>query len=575
MLDMVAVSIDSASERVRAYEAVVEIGQQLQAAEVDADAVFALIVARARELLDTDVSWLGIVDEDERIFVKVAVGTQTSEFNEMNVGVGTGIGGRAVAEGRPVVVRNQAKYDVQMPPPVHRALAQEGIVSIICAPMFHDGRAVGALYVGSRELTDFPRRAAVLLTALAAQAAIAIVNSNLYNKLSQQNELLERTFSLHRSLSNASLSGADVNDIVKTLARLIGRDVALQRGDDSDRWVAYQHEGAPRGESPSTALDVEPVHAFPIRAQGTELGALAVVGPDEPTALQRNGLRHGATVVALEMLKQRAALEVEGRLRGELLDELLHAAGDWSEGLAGRCERFGVDRDCKWHVTVFEPKREDQAAELRDLIRIAVGHDLAPGHALATQRASRVIVALHSEVDVRERTEAMLTKAERAGIPAIAGSGSDRRELHIGLREAEAALRLARERDVPCLHTLYDDLGPLKFMLDAPDATEMVTLVEETVGPLVEYDRRRNASLVFTVRAYLESGGHQPTTAERCHIHVSTLKYRLKRAEAVLGRSLGDPQTRFELRLGLAVAHVLELYELGHPTIAKHLSRPD
>jgi len=567
----VATNGDSASERVRAYEAVVEIGQQLQAAEVDADAVFALIVARARELIGTDVSWLGIVDDERRIFVKVAVGTQTAEFEEMNVTVGTGIGGRAVAEGRPVVVRNQAKYDVQMPPSVHRALAREGIVSIICAPMFHDGRAVGALYVGSRELTDFPRRAAVLLTALAAQAAIAIVNANLYERLSRQNELLERTFALHRSLSSASLSGADVDEIVHTLARLIGRDVALLR-DDSDRWQVYGH-GPPSGNG--AGIEPEPTHVFPIRAQGTELGSLAVVGRDEPSALQLNALRHGATVVALEIIKQRAALDVEGRLHGELLDEILHAAGDWSEGLAGRCERFGVDRDCKWNLTVFEPKREAQASELRDLIRIAVGHGLAPGHALVTQRASRVIVALHTAVDVRERAAAMLAKAERAGIPAIAGSGSARRELHIGLREAEAALRLAREREIPSLHTLYDDLGPLKFMLDAPDAKEMATLVEETVGPLAEYDTRRNASLVSTVRAYLESGEHQPTTADHCHIHVSTLKYRLKRVEAVLERSLGDPQTRFELRLGLAVAHVLELYQLGHPTLAEHSSRPD
>lgn len=567
---------DSASERVRAYEAVVEIGQQLQAAEVDADAVFALIVARARQLVDTDVSWLGLVDESNRIFVKVAVGTKTSEFNRMNVRVGTGIGGRAVAEGRPVVVRNQAKYDVQMPPTVHRALAQEGIVSIICAPMFHEGRAVGALYVGSRELTDFSRRAPVLLTALAAQAAIAIVNSTLYNRLSQQNELLERTFALHRSLSNASLSGADVEEIVRTLARLIGRDVALLRDEDGDRWAMHPHDGAIGEEAPSETVEIEPVHTVPIRAQGTELGSLAVVGAAEPTALQRNALQHGATVVALEMIKQRAALEVEGRLRGELLEELLQARGNWSEGLAGRCERFGVERDCEWRVTVFEPKREAQAAELRDLARIAVSNGLAPGHALATQRASRVIVALDSAaVDVRERTESMLAKARRAGIPAIAGSGSARRELHVGLREAEAALRLAHELDTPYLHSCYDDLGPLRFMLDAPDATEMAALVEDTVGPLAEYDARRRASLVATLRAYLDSGEHQPSTAERCHIHVSTLKYRLKRAEAVLGRSLGDPETRFELRLGMAVAHILELYGIDPSSLVRRSSNRD
>jgi PucR family transcriptional regulator, purine catabolism regulatory protein len=79
------------------------------------------------------------------------------------------------------------------------------------------------------------------------------------------------------------------------------------------------------------------------------------------------------------------------------------------------------------------------------------------------------------------------------------------------------------------------------------------------LGPLAEHDRERGAELMTTLRAYLAAGGHHPTTSSTCHIHVSTLKYRLARIAAILDRSLTDPATRFELSLAFEIMRVLEM----------------
>src|SRR4030081_4135737 len=82
---------------------------------------------------------------------------------------------------------------------------------------------------------------------------------------------------------------------------------------------------------PARALDVVPVRA------GADLLGLLAVGVDEQTVDshgRRRALEHGSTVLALELAKERAAAEVERRLRGDLVEEVL--AGGVGGGEAGR-----------------------------------------------------------------------------------------------------------------------------------------------------------------------------------------------------------------------------------------------
>jgi DNA-binding PucR family transcriptional regulator len=93
----------------------------------------------------------------------------------------------------------------------------------------------------------------------------------------------------------------------------------------------------------------------------------------------------------------------------------------------------------------------------------------------------------------------------------------------------------------------------------------MVGLVTEVLGPLADYDRGRKASMLETVRVFLDSGGHHATTAKRCHIHASTLKYRLARISEILDCSLADPATRFDLSLAFAVRDLLATLGINAP----------
>jgi DNA-binding PucR family transcriptional regulator len=536
-------------ERIAAYEALVEVSSQIHAEELSTDGILALITRQTRKLMDVDVTWLALLDQErQRVVVKVASGAKTDDFVRMWVDVGMGVGGLAIRDRRPVVVRDHRVYDHPTTELVKRTLEAEGVVSLLCVPMLFEGRAVGVLYGGSRTPTDFSQTAVSVFTALAGQAAVSIINSRLYRDLAGKNDTLERALALHRRLSEAALAGGGMDGIAAELAALVGCEVTVARAGAS-----------PRGHAPEDPP--RDARSVPIVAGTEQLGAIRAAGEGELTGFQRTALQQAATVMALEIMKERAALEAEWRLRGELLEEILQAGGEWSDGLLVRAEHFGIDLDQQRCLAVIELLEPYEKRDLQLLVRTSFHRDLGDGTALVSKRGDRVLVALGLAPEAATAAvRALLAKADKAGFKAAAGVSSPRRNLSVALKEADAAVSLARTAGGGTLVS-HSSLGPLRFLLDAPDTDEMAATVRELLGPIAAHDRRRGGELLETLRAYLELG-NRPAVAERCHVHVSTVKYRMGKASELLGRSLAEPQTRFELRLAFAVLDVLEMLDI-------------
>jgi DNA-binding PucR family transcriptional regulator len=548
--------VDSPGEA--AYRALYEIGNQIQAAEVDAAAIFTLIVDHARDLLTSDLCWLSLVDQrEEHLRIAATSGASTPDFGRMEVKIGQGIGGVAVKEMRPVAVRDLLAHYRGLPEAVQRALHDEGVVSVLCAPMVREGSMVGALYVGNRTARDFSEDSRSLLSALASQAAVTIENSRLCHDLAAKNDALEQAFEIHRFLTDAALAGVGLDEIARRIARLIDHDLVVTIGEARGRRYSCLPEVTVPVEIEAGLLSDQLTEGdFPIVAGGTELGTIRVLTSTRLSPAQRKAVEQGAIVIALERIKEQAAQEVEWRLQGELLEELLRVEGDYSQSLLERANRSGVDPEGGFQVAVFQADQEDPLSLLH-LVHRSLQRQAFSG-CLAGRRGERVIAAIPATAAATcgQLVKKVLSQSKstdiRAGI-----SGSE--QLRVALMEAEGALGLALSGATAQPVVDYADLGPLRFMLDAPNTREMAALVRDMLLPVAEYDAGRGGELLFTLRAFLESGGHHPTIATRCHIHVSTLKYRLARISEILGRSLADPRTRFELSLAFEVAGVLEL----------------
>ncbi|MBS1678306.1 MAG: GAF domain-containing protein [Actinobacteria bacterium] len=551
-----------------AYRALVEVCSQIQAEELRTDEILALIVRGARRLMEVDVTWLALLDEDaDRVIVKVASGARTETFVRMWVQVGVGVGGLAIQDRRPVVVRDHRTFENPTTDLVKHAIDSEGIISMICVPMVFEGEVVGALYGGSRTPTDFTELAVSVFAALASQAAAAIVHSRLYRTLADNNATLTQALTLHQSLSEAALSGEGIHGIAAELARVIERDVIVRREGGTGRESRYSSDGSvassatpPRNggaaaEPPGPEVDDDDL-AVPITAGSELLGTINVAGEAAVTDLQRTALRQAATVMALEIMRERASLEAEWRLRGELLEEILSAEGERPEGLSLRAEQAGIDLAEPRCLALIEPTEPCEPRDLQILLRVSLNRYLDSGDALVAMRGERALVAFAlGQAEAADVVRGALAKGMKAGVPAIAGLSEPRTNLAIALKESEATLRLAAEGGPGGL--VMHDFGPLRFLLDGPGTDEMVAMVVDLLGPIARSDNNRaGGGIMETLRAHLELGS-RPAVAERCHIHVSTVKYRMQKARDLLGRSISEPRVRFQLMLAFEVLDVL------------------
>ena len=560
-------SISSAhADRSTAYEALFEIGTQIQAQESHPESIFSLIVERACELLLADCTWMALGEESSgHLHIEVTSGIRSEGFTQMKSAVGIGIGGLAIKERRTIVVGDLTGYRAYLPKETLDRLDAEGVVSMVCAPMLRDDGMLGALFVASRTRRQFNDEEAQLISALAAQAAVTIQNSRLYEDLSERNETLETSFSIHRRLTEAVLAGDGLHGVSAELAHLVDRDLLLCLVKKSTRYFIPRGGIDGRGpEQPDSRLAAEleetAVASLPIVAGEDELGSIHLLGEGEVSPLQHKALEHGATIIALELVKEQAALEVAWRLQGELLEELLGSSGSIDESLAARAEYFGVDLSRERRLAILAPARATSPSALLEFIRRTAA--CRPGaHPLVAQRGDRVLVAIADETpgEAVEFVATMKAKAGRAGLSFRAGISNAGTDMRAALREATGALALALRAPEDGTLIAYEDLGPLRFMLDAPDTSGMVSLVRQTLGPLSERDASKRSELLPTLHNFLDCGGHQRSTAAACHIHVSTLKYRLGQVAEILECDLQDPKTRFRLTLALEVLGVLEL----------------
>lgn len=94
----------------------------------------------------------------------------------------------------------------------------------------------------------------------------------------------------------------------------------------------------------------------------------------------------------------------------------------------------------------------------------------------------------------------------------------------------------------------FDSHGPLLALV--PEAVREA-FHERVLGPVIRYDAEHRAELVATLEAFLDASGSWQRCAERLHLHVNTLRYRIGCVEKLTGRDLSTLADRVDFVLAL------------------------
>jgi len=156
---------------------------------------------------------------------------------------------------------------------------------------------------------------------------------------------------------------------------------------------------------------------------------------------------------------------------------------------------------------------------------------------------------------------AMLEAARAAASGREQVGGGEEDELIVGVsapvgpiaaaaayKQAEQALSVARRRGR--MYVEHEQLAAGSVLpLLADDAVR--AFADGLLRPLYEHDATGRGDLVASLRAWLSRHGQWDAAAADLGVHRHTLRYRMRRVEEILGRSLDDPDVRMELWLSL------------------------
>ncbi len=330
---------------------------------------------------------------------------------------------------------------------------------------------------------------------------------------------------------------------------------------------------------PPFSLDDDVVVA-PVVAAERVLGYVCALAPrrlDEDRALLI--VEQAAIVAAVAMVKEREVSEIEVRVRGEYLDELIDGSYGDEKAARRRARYFGyptlgehvllmtdvddfrgfMDRHHLDESTVQDIKHEyltrvssQVRSQYRDaLVQLRSDSVLA---LMPVERRGRDAVA-----PMREVARRVTRGIEEWGIGftvsvAISGPVSLPAEVKAAYREArmslEASARFQRRGQI-----LLAEAGLVGILAEASDE-RLRAFANRHLGPLISHDVGHGASLVTTLHVYLEEPT-QELASRRLGIHPNTLRYRLDRIQDLAGVLLSDPEARLNMMVAIQIMALL------------------
>lgn len=396
---------------------------------------------------------------------------------------------------------------------------------------------------------------------------IAITEAAFAHLVNEHYEMLKRGIAIQKRLERIVLEERGLEEIVRALAGAVGGAALVL--DGRGQALAVRSFRRPLSEEALTAVSAEvrdhegsssftPSHpdlagralALPVATRGRGVPHAWLVAARDAGALgdfERLILQQAVTVVALELMRQRAMRDTERRLAGDVLAEAIGGRLDTPE-LAARLRPFGVGSTAA--VLVFE--LEDPAAGEPRLER----HFAETGRgALVAQRGGLLCAVVDPGEEDPEHVaaEARAVLLEEHGrVRAAASRAAPVRVLRRAFHEARCALEASAlaNGNAPEVAT-YRDLGAFQLLLSLQDDDALRLYCDSVLGPLEEGGGEYGDELVRSLEAFIEQNGHWERAARELFCHRHTLRYRIRRIEELTGRDLSRARDRIEFWLAL------------------------
>jgi DNA-binding PucR family transcriptional regulator len=379
--------------------------------------------------------------------------------------------------------------------------------------------------------------------------------------------VVERVRAVHLRMVDAVLGGDGLEGVAALAAGETGGVVAIvvprlgasaASGPVADlatlrRYVSERSRGRTAAVPPGVVAEV------PIASGDEKLGAVLLIGEDEPAPDALEFLHVAAVACLTEVAVEEARLEVEQNLRGSFLEELRGRDGLDADDVLRRAARLGCDLS-RGAVALCAELSSDRPRHV--VATIAGEHPGALAQHMEGGGAGRVYALLPAVNGADAQTtlaaaRRLAARLQRHGTVGVSSFYAEVSDLGRAIQEAELVLDVLRRSDVPIAEDIGTGTYRLLFRVLASHPEEVRSFYEDTVAPLVAYDAQYSTDLVGTLSAYLERNCNMNATASAIYAHRHTVAYRLERVKELTGLDPLLSEDRERLGLGLKAYRII------------------
>ena len=542
----------------------------------DFDAMLQAIVRRTRMLLGSDMAYISLNDYERReTFIHTTDGVATSAYRSIRMELGTGVLGKiASGTGSAQAIDYISDPDIIHVPAIDETVQQEGVRSIMGAPLLRDGVLLGALLVAERYQRRYTDEEVWLVESMSALACVALSNARLIGDMKAalgERDRLQDSLELERSrlaseqeferaLVDCAVSSDPYGQFLDTLVEHRGGQIWLLddigkplRGTGElplpeprlEKALVRSHRsgevetlaGGVTGAGDATdaggaarAADAgeQGAQTHTVLAVGAAtriLGGILVAGDPAPE-LERL-LRRAAVMLSVLRLMDENTREEAVKAQTELVHELLGPTRALEPAVIRRAARFGLTRGEAVFVHVIES--ESRAALVLDALR--AHRTLAGG--VAAEYNGRAVFIFPENVG-----ETIVNHLARRQVAATVGLERDEHflgSLAVAYEGAAQTLGAMLALGLREQASSSVELGAVGMLMTSATPAQVNTIIDLELAPLLDYDAQRGAQLVHTLWAFFSCDRHQVRAAEQLHVHPNTLRQRLDRIAVLLG----------------------------------------
>ncbi len=137
-------------------------------------------------------------------------------------------------------------------------------------------------------------------------------------------------------------------------------------------------------------------------------------------------------------------------------------------------------------------------------------------------------------------------------VRAAASRPAPTHNLRRSFHEARCALEAVRlsNGNAPEVAS-YKDLGAFQLLLSLQDDDALASYCQSVLGPVEGDEGEYGGELLRSLDVFIEQNGHWEKAAQALYCHRHTLRYRIKRVEALTGRDFSHARDRIEFWLAL------------------------